>query len=95
MDGKLMFINLPNFPTARIGASGGIELPDLKSYPSAFQAAIQGDKLLVRQVARAAKKTATTVATPAPATGKSPTAAKETPASRKQKVDQGLEVQLA
>jgi len=65
-DGK--FINVvvgKDWPTIRIGTSGGVTVLELKSYPNAFDAAVDGDKLLAKQVARDQKKQA--VAAPAPA----------------------------
>jgi hypothetical protein len=73
-DGK--YINLligKEWPVIQIGASGGIVLPVIKSYPKAFEAALEGDKLLARQNEREAKKNATT-APAQPVTGKAITA---------------------
>ncbi len=56
-DGK--YINLlisTEWPIIQIGASGGIVLPAIKSYPKAFAAALEGDKLLAKQNEREAKK---------------------------------------
>jgi hypothetical protein len=64
-DGK--YINLligKEWPIIQIGASGGIVLPAIKSYPKAFPAALEGDKLLAKQNEREAKKTAATAPTP-------------------------------
>jgi hypothetical protein len=64
-DGK--YINLligKEWPVIQIGASGGIVLPAIKSYPKAFEAALQGDKLLAKQCEREAKKA--TAAAPVP-----------------------------
>jgi hypothetical protein len=95
MDGKYrLVVPTPAFPVIRIGGSGGIELPDLKSYPSAFQAAVDGDKLLAKQVARRQKKSVT----PAPAPSKpqpAPAGKQESPAVRKQKEHNKLEAALA
>jgi hypothetical protein len=67
-DGK--YINLligKEWPVIVIGASGGIVLPAIKSYPKAFQAALEGDRLLAKQNERDAKKTAAAApAQPAP-----------------------------
>lgn len=60
-DGK--YVNLligKEWPVIQIGASGGIVLPAIKSYPKAFPAALEGDKLLAKQNEREAKKTAAT-----------------------------------
>ena len=57
MDGKFMLVTVgEQWPVIRIGASGGIELPAIKSYPKAFDAAIIGDQLLAKQVARSRRK---------------------------------------
>ena len=64
-DGK--YLNLligKEWPVIAIGPTGGISLPVIKSYPKAFEAALQGDKLLAKQNEREAKKAAS--ATPAP-----------------------------
>jgi len=74
-DGK--YINLligKEWPVIQIGASGGIVLPQIKSYPKAFEAALQGDKLLTRQNERQAKKATAT----APAQPKAPAAENQT-----------------
>ena len=96
-DGKYKLI-VPGagWPTIRIGSSGGIELPEIKSYPRAFDAAINGKELLEKQTARAAKKAAQAAA-PAPAakTQPVPAAKSETPAIRKARKDAALESALA
>ena len=91
-DGKYILINIgPTWPTIQVGASGGIVLPAIKSYPKAFEAAIEGDKLLAKQNARDQKKTApATPPTPAPAP-----APKETPAAKKAKAHTQIEQQLS
>jgi hypothetical protein len=95
---KLLVVDA-GWPTIQIGASGGIVLPVIKSYPNAFNAALEGDKLLAKQTARDAKK-----ATPAPATAQVippavppavPPAAKESPAAKKSKQHEAVEQQLA
>jgi hypothetical protein len=56
-DGK--FINMvigKEWPTIRIGNSGGITVMELKSYTSAFEAAVKGDVLLAKQKEREGKK---------------------------------------
>jgi hypothetical protein len=58
-DGK--YINLligKEWPVIAIGPTGGIVLPVIKSYPKAFEAALDGDKLLAKQNEREAKKAA-------------------------------------
>ncbi|HVN21930.1 MAG TPA: KTSC domain-containing protein, partial [Dongiaceae bacterium] len=76
-DGK--YINLipgEGWPTIRIGASGGIVVLELRSYASAFDAAVDGKALYDKQKARDAKKQSAASA-PAPA-------AQPAPLSRKQ-----------
>lgn len=76
-DGK--YINLligKEWPVIQIGASGGIVLPAIKSYPKAFQAALEGDKLLAKQTEREQKKVTATAA-PAPTTAQAPAAEKQ------------------
>ena len=93
MDGKFMLVTVgEQWPVIRIGASGGIELPAIKSYPKAFDAAIIGDQLLAKQVAREQKKTA---ATAAPAEQPTADAQKATPATKKAKQHAELERQMA
>ena len=52
------------WPTVQIGPTGGISLPAIKSYPKAFEAALEGDKLLAKQNAREAKKATATAPAP-------------------------------
>ena len=94
-DGKFILLNIgPAWPTIRIGASGGVELPAIRSYPRAFEAAVDGDKLLAKQAAKDAKKFAA-AATPAavkPEQKKEVQA--ETTTQKKQKHDQKIEQEL-
>src|SRR5580700_5443295 len=62
-DGKFILLLIgKEWPVIRIGASGGIEVgplthpPVIKSYQNAFQAAVDGDKLLAKQNAREQKR---------------------------------------
>jgi hypothetical protein len=56
-DGKFINVMLgKEWPTIRVGGSGGVTVMELKSYTSAFDAAIKGDELLAKQVAREQKK---------------------------------------
>ena len=98
-DGK--YINLligKDWPIIQIGASGGIVLPVIKSYPKAFEAAIESDKLLAKQNARDQKKAAASAPAPPaaaqPAPAPAPAAAKETPTAKKGKAHQQIEQQL-
>ena len=100
MDGKFLTINIgPEWPEIRIGVGGGIDLPAIKSYPKAFEAAVEGDKLLAKQNGRTAK--AATPATPTVVTVKAtvvPDQAKAdapvTPAQKKKQADAALEQKL-
>ena len=91
-DGKfLLVVVADNWPDIVIGVGGGIDLPQIKSYPKAFDAAIIGDQLLAKQNARLAK-----LAAPAPATkpkaAVQPEAKKaETPAAKKQAQHEQIE----
>jgi hypothetical protein len=65
-DGKFKnVIVAEGWPTVRIGASGGITVLELKSYPDAFTAAMEGLERYSKQQAREQKKA--TASTPAPA----------------------------
>jgi hypothetical protein len=58
-DGKFRLLIVDQgWPTVQVGASGGITVLELKSYPSAFNAAMDGHSLYEKQRAREAKKTA-------------------------------------
>jgi len=92
-DGK--FINVvvaEGWPIIRIGASGGVELPQVRSYAKAFDAAIDGLAIFQKQQARDQKKQGATAAKPA--TPANAPAAKQTPTVRKQKQDAAVEAQL-
>jgi len=95
-DGKYKLI-VPGagWPTIRIGASGGIELPEIKSYPRAFDAAINGKELLEKQTSRAAKKSASSAPAQTSKPQSAPAAKPETVTARKQKEHRNLEVALA
>jgi len=103
-DGKFLMVLVDGeWPVVKIGPTGGIDIPALKSYPKAWDAALDAKELLKKQTERAAKKTA--AAAPAPTTPKPPAPGKpvaghpeqpkETPAVRKQKADQQLEQRLS
>lgn len=99
-DGKFILIRIgESWPTIQVGPTGGITVVELKSYPVAFDAAIDGDNLLAKQKAREAKKANGSVPAPAPAaqpaaTAKDTPAPKQTPTARKQKADAAVEAQL-
>jgi hypothetical protein len=66
-DGK--YINLvvgKEWPTIRIGNSGGITVMELKSYAKAFDAAVNGDTLYAKQKGREQKKVAASAPPAAP-----------------------------
>jgi hypothetical protein len=64
-DGKFKnVIVAEGWPTVRIGASGGLAVLELKSYPDAFTAAMEGLDRYTKQQAREQKK-ATAPAAPA------------------------------
>lgn len=95
-DGKFLVLKIGDaWPQIRIGVGGGIDLPAIKSYPKAWDAALIGDQLLAKQTERAAKKSApapkqeTPKTTPAAA----PTA-KDTPTQKKQKAAEQIEKKL-
>lgn len=90
-DGKFLLLNIgPAWPTIRIGAAGGIELPQIRSYPKAFEAACEADKLWEKQQARDQKKVALATA---PAT-KPEVKKEETAASKKEQQHAQIEKQI-
>jgi hypothetical protein len=92
-DGKYLdVIVAEGWPLIMIGASGGITLPEIRSYAKAFEAAVDGLALFQKQQARDAKKAAPA---PAPKAAPAPAApAKETPTAKKGKAHQQIEQQL-
>jgi len=87
-DGKFLLVVVgPQWPTIKLGPTGGIDLPQIKSYAKAFDAAVNGDVLLKKQNERQQKK-APAPAAPAP---QKP----ETPTARKTKQHEQLEKQMA
>jgi hypothetical protein len=67
-DGKFTLLQpTPEWPVVQIGASGGISLPEIKSYPRAYEAGLDGLELLRKQREREAKRATATAATPPPA----------------------------
>jgi hypothetical protein len=92
MDGKFLVLQIGDaWPRIQIGPGGGIDLPQIKSYPRAFEAAVEGDKLLAKQNAKGQPKPATAAAAQ-PEPKKEEVA--ETPAQRKQREDAALEQKL-
>ena len=95
-DGK--FVNLivaEGWPVVAIGPTGGINLPQIRSYSKPFDAAMDGKTLLEKQSARDAKKTAPVtvkvVATVAAETPKQPAV---TLTQRKKAADAQIEQKL-
>jgi len=94
-DGKFILVTVDEgWPVVQIGASGGIVLPQIRSYAKALDAAIDGLSLFQKQNARDAKKATASAPKPAPATPPPAAAQKETPTAKKQKADAALEQQL-
>ena len=96
-DGKYLdVIVAEGWPLITIGASGGIALPEVRSYPSAFEAAVNGLAVFTKQKERDQKK----VAASAPAAPQAPPVpapaapAKETVTAKKQKQHAAVEQQL-
>ena len=97
-DGKFVLITVAaGWPAIHIGPTGGITLPQIRSYAKAFDAAVDGLALYEKQKARDTKKTAapapTPKAAPAPA-APAPAQPKETPTAKKGKAHQQIEQQL-
>jgi hypothetical protein len=93
-DGKYIVVVVgEGWPKITIGNGGGIDLPEIKSYPKAFDAAVMGDDLLAKQSKRGQPKPPS-----APAAAAQPEPKKEgvaeTPAQRKQREDAALEQKL-
>jgi hypothetical protein len=87
-DGKFILLQpTPDWPIIRVGPTGGIELPQIRSYAKAWDAALDGFAIWQKQQARDQKKANTAKPAPPPAAKPQPTpAAKpDTPTARKQK----------
>jgi len=93
-DGKYIMLTMPNFPTVRVGSSGGLDLPTIKSYAKAFEAAVEADKLLAKQREREAKKSAATTAPAKPVESKATTPKAESTTTKKQRVAKEIEQKL-
>jgi hypothetical protein len=97
-DGKFVLVTVAEgWPVVQIGPTGGITLPQIRSYPKAFDAAVDGLAVFTKQKERDAKKTAAGALepqappAPAPAVKQEP---KETPTAKKGKAHQQIEQQL-
>lgn len=97
-DGKFLFVTVaPNWPVIRIGSTGGLELPTIRSFAKAFDAAVHGDELLAKQTARDAKKAAQATAAPKAEAVKpevKPEVKKESTTAKKAKQAEKVEAQL-
>jgi hypothetical protein len=105
-DGKYLVLKIGEaWPEIRIGNGGGIDLPAIKSFPNAFTAALEGDKLLAKQREREAKRQALTAAPAAKApaapvvvtvvaTPKPEQTPAVTPTQRKKQADAAIEARL-
>lgn len=97
-DGKFTLLQpTPEWPIVRIGPTGGLELPQTRSYAKAWDAAVDGLTVWQKQQARDAKKASSAAPPPAQAAKpqSAPGAKTETPAVRKQKEHRSLEAALA
>ena len=81
------------WPTVQVGPTGGITVKELRSYTSAFDAAVNGLELFTKQKARDQKKVTTPAPQPAPATAALPSP-KESTATRKKKQSDAVEAKL-
>jgi hypothetical protein len=98
-DGKFILLQpTPEWPLIRVGPTGGLGLPQVRSFAKAWDACVDGLAVYQKQLARDQKKAAAAQAkapTPAPQPlGQTPKA-KDTPTVKKQKADAALEAQLA
>jgi hypothetical protein len=92
MDGKFLVLQIGDaWPRIQIGPGGGIDLPEIKSYPKAFDAAVIADELFAKQQKRGQPKSAT-----APAVEAQPKKddAKQTPAQAKEQQHAEIEKKL-
>lgn len=65
-EGKTLIVKVGEaWPLVHIGFAGGLEIPEIRSYQKAMDAAVIGDELLKKQTERDAKRTNGTTA-PAP-----------------------------
>ena len=97
-DGKFILLQpTPNWPISRIGPTGGVELPQIRSYAKAWDAAVDGLAVYQKQQARDQKKAATPSAPPAQAAKPQSTSAgkPETVTAKKARKDAALESALA
>jgi hypothetical protein len=78
MDGKFMLvIPAEGWPMIQLGPTGGIVLPQIRSYARAWDAAVDGKELFDKQNARDAKKAAAAAPTAPAQPAKAPAAEKQ------------------
>jgi hypothetical protein len=92
-DGKFLVLKIGDaWPRIVIGPGGGIDLPEIRSYAKAFEAALVGDQLLAKQISRATKPTTPTA--PVAKTTETQKPEQVTPAQKKEAAHQELEAKL-
>ncbi|HUD64061.1 MAG TPA: hypothetical protein VMQ17_05780 [Candidatus Sulfotelmatobacter sp.] len=95
-DGKFMLLQpTTEWPIVRVGPTGGIELPQIRSYARAWDAAVDGLAVWTKQQQRDQKKAASSAPAQATKSQSAPAAKPETPAIRKARKDAALETALA
>lgn len=95
-DGKFILLQpTPEWPLIRVGPTGGLELPQVRSFAKAWDACVDGLAVYQKQQARDQKKAAAAQATKPPQPAVKPAAKTETPTARKQRESEQLEKQLA
>jgi len=99
-DGKFTLLQpTPEWPIVRVGPTGGVELPQIRSYAKAWDAAVDGLAVWQKQQQRDKKKAATATSSAPPAQAAKPqstSASKpETPTAKKARKDAAIEAQLA
>ena len=94
-DGKFVLVTVAEgWPVIQIGPTGGITLPQIRSYAKAFEAAVDGLALFQKQQARDQKKAAPAPAPKAAPAPAAPAPAKETVTQKKAKQGAAVEQQL-
>jgi hypothetical protein len=95
VDGKFLNVKVgEGWPLIVIGQNGGLDIPQVKSFPKAWDAALIANELFAKQLAREAKKATSTTPAPKPVAAVKPEEKKESPTARKQRVDSQIESKL-
>ena len=98
-DGKFILLQpTPEWPLIRVGPTGGLELPQVRSFAKAWDACVDGLAVYQKQQARDAKKQAANAPTtkaPQPATPAVKPPAAETTTQKKARQSKELEAQMA